>query len=36
LDRSGWDIEVTDAAGRTFLIVPVNPEGLTTQPNRAA
>jgi hypothetical protein len=36
LDRSGWDIEVTDAGGRTFLIVPVNPEGLTAQPNRAA
>ena len=35
-DLSGWDIEVTDAAGRTFLIVSVGHRGSDAQRDRAA
>ena len=35
-DLSGWDIEITDATGRTFLIVPVDRRGLDAKRNRAA
>jgi len=33
---SGWDIEITDAEGRTFLIVPVADGGLDAKRDRAA
>ena len=35
-DLSGWDIEITDAAGRTFLIVPVGDRGSGSRRSRAA
>jgi len=33
---SGWDIEVSDAAGRTVLVVPVGEVGSDTKRSRAA
>jgi len=33
---SGWDIEVTDAGGRTILVVPVGDTRLDTKRSRAA
>ena len=33
---SGWDIEVSDAAGRTFLVVPVGEVSSDTKRSRAA
>ena len=35
-DSPGWDIEVTDAAGRAVLIVPVRPGDLDVKPSQAA
>ena len=36
MDLSGWDIEITDAAGRTFLIVPVGNRDAGAKRSRAA
>ena len=33
---SGWDIEVSDAAGRTFLVVPVREVSADAKRSRAA
>jgi len=33
---SGWDIEVTDAAGRTCLVLAVGERSLDAKQNRAA
>ena len=35
-DMAGWDIEVTDAAGRTVLVVPVELRDLDSELSRAA
>ena len=33
---SGWDIEISDAAGRTFLVVPVREVSADAKRSRAA
>jgi hypothetical protein len=33
---SGWDVEVTDHAGRTVLLLPISDVGLSTTSKRAA
>ena len=35
-DWSGWDVEVTDHAGRTVLFLPISDVGLSTTSKRAA